>query len=162
MTGKKICRITLIHEALCKQQCSRQAAPSHGSVYHGVLPPTECRWSAVHVFDAGPIARKILRSVGANDWENQTVLSDHKYIFLKYIQSYVSPIFRFFFKFNRFVTLSENVRAGTKKSPIFRCFLLAVTWFFDFFQILQKNSELDTYRHVRADFHVNRSGDSFN
>ena len=67
-----------------------------------------------------------------------------------------------FFNFNRFVTLSENVTAGVRNWPIFRCFLLAVTWFFDFFQILQKNSELETGRHVRADFHVNRSGDSFN
>jgi len=53
------------------------------------------------------------------------------------------------------------VTSGRRKMPIFfLCFLLAVTWFFDFFQIFKKLSELDTGRHVRADFHVNRSGDS--
>jgi len=38
--------------------------------------------------------------------------------------------------------------------------LLAVTWFLDFFQIFKKHTKLDAGGHVRADFHVNRSGDS--
>ena len=36
--------------------------------------------------------------------------------------------------FNRFVTASENVRAGVKKWAIFRGFLAVVTWFLDFSQ----------------------------
>jgi len=38
--------------------------------------------------------------------------------------------------------------------------MLAVTWFVDFFKIFKKLSESYAGRHVRADFHVNRSGDS--
>jgi hypothetical protein len=102
------------------------------------------------------------RSMEWHDWENQTVLSGHKYIFGKLKQSPGKRRLNFVFSFNRFVTASENVTTGREKMPIFRCFLLAVTWFFDFFQIFQKNSKLDAGRHVRADFHVNRSGDSFN
>jgi hypothetical protein len=38
--------------------------------------------------------------------------------------------------------------------------LLAVTWFFDFFQIFEKHTKLDAGRHVRAKFRAHRSGDS--
>jgi len=52
------------------------------------------------------------------------------------------------------------VTPDVKILPIFRCFLLAVTCFFYFFQNFKKLSELDAGRHVRVDFHVNRSGNS--
>ena len=37
--------------------------------------------------------------------------------------------------FKRFVTTSENVTAGAKNWPIFRCFFTVVTWFFNFSKI---------------------------
>jgi hypothetical protein len=43
---------------------------------------------------------------------------------------------------------------------ICRCFVLAVTWFVEFFQIVKKHPKLAAGRHDFADFHVNRSGDS--
>ena len=47
-----------------------------------------------------------------------------------------------------------------KSLAIFQCFLLTVTWLFDFFRIFKKHLKLDAGRHVCADFHLNRSGDS--
>ena len=98
-------------------------------------------------------------SMKRHDWENRTVLSYHKVIFWKLFQFYVT---QFFFKFNRFVTVSENVKAPYEISMKFRCFLLVVTWFFDFFQISEVHPKPYTGRHIRAKFGVNRSGDSFN
>ena len=46
---------------------------------------------------------------------------------------------------------------GSKKSANFRCFLLAVTWFFDFFQIGLRTAKLRTGGHIRAKFRANRS-----
>ena len=102
------------------------------------------------------------RSMEWHDWENQTVLSGHKYICGKLKQSPGKRRLNFVFNFNRFVTASENVTSGRRKMPIFRCFLLAVTWFFDFFQIFQRISKLDTGRRVRAKFRAYRSIDSLN
>jgi len=102
------------------------------------------------------------RSIEWHDWENQTVLSGHKYIFWKVERSHWKRRFHFFFSFNHFVTASENVTIDVPDCPIFRCFLLAVTWFFYFFQIFQRISKLDTGRRVRAKFRAYRSGDSFN
>ena len=62
--------------------------------------------------------------------------------------------------FNRFSTASENVSLGSKKLPIFRCFSLVVTWFFDFFKKFQKHNEPCTGRRVRAKFRAYPSGDS--
>jgi len=104
--------------------------------------------------------RQIWRSMEWHDWENQTVLSGHKYIFGKLKQSHWAFRLNFFFNFNCFVTASENVAPDMKICQIFRCFLLAVTCFL--FQNFKKISKLDAGRHVRADFHVNRSSDSFN
>ena len=62
--------------------------------------------------------------------------------------------------FNRFSTASENVSLGSKKLPIFRCFSLVVTWFFDFFKKFQKLNEPCTERRIRAKFRAYPSGDS--
>ena len=62
--------------------------------------------------------------------------------------------------FNRFSTASENVSLGSKKLPIFRCFSLVVTWFFDFFKKFQKHNEPCTGRRIRAKFRAYPSGDS--
>jgi len=66
----------------------------------------------------------------------------------------------FFFIFNRFVTLSENVKGALEISSIFRRFFLLVTWFYDFFQISELHPKPYTGRHIRAIFPVNRSSDS--
>ena len=50
-------------------------------------------------------------------------------------EKYDSPIempVLFFFNFNLFVTMNENVTADMKIWAIFRCFLLAVIWFLTF------------------------------
>ena len=73
------------------------------------------------------------------DWENQTVLSGHKYTFWKLKHSHWKARFHFFFNFNRFVTASENVTTGREKMSIFRRFLLAVTSFFLLFPNFSKS-----------------------
>jgi hypothetical protein len=62
--------------------------------------------------------------------------------------------------FDRFSTASEYVTLGSKKLPIFRCFSLVVTWFFDFFKKFQKLNEPCTERRIRAKFRAYPSGDS--
>jgi hypothetical protein len=58
--------------------------------------------------------------------------------------------------------MSDEVTTGAKNGPILRCFLLVVTCIFEFFQISDVDPKLHAGRHIRAIFHANPPGDSFN
>ena len=70
------------------------------------------------------------RSIEPRDILNQTVLNCRKDIFWKLWHPSCKRWKDFSKIFNRFVTTNENVTAGVKIWPIFRCFLAVVTWFF--------------------------------
>ena len=52
------------------------------------------------------------------------------------------------------------MKAPREISSIFRCFLLIVTWFFDFFQISDMPPKPYMGRHIRDEFRVYQSSDS--
>jgi hypothetical protein len=97
-------------------------------------------------------------SLTGRDLLNQTVLYGRKYIFETRWKSV--PCARKFYSniFNRFVTMSKNVTRYMDFLPIFRCFLLVVTWFLDLFKIADLAPKLYARTHLRAKFHAYRPG----